>query len=261
MTKNKDKSTRIREFWDSRASLNEKAGTRDLILNRLEIDIIMKYIHDGMSVLDVGCGNGITAIEIAKQYAVNVTGFDFSPDMVKQAESRAQKEKLPGRILFLQGDILDMPSFHQKFDVIYSKRALINLSDWETQKKAIISISGLLSDNGAYLMCENSQDGLDAINDLREQLELPLIEPPWHNRYFRDAELEGLSVSNLVLEKIEYFTSTYYFLSRVVNAWLSYKEGKEPRYDAPVNQLALSLPSIGNHGQTRLWVWRKIDGT
>jgi len=253
----KSNKEKAREFWDDRAPLGQEAGTRDIVAKRLEIKAILNYVRDGLTVLDVGCGNGITAIEIAKQYDIDITGFDFSGRMIEEARKLSKNEDLVGNVTFRQGDIQDFPAFSSSFDLILTERALINLPDWPKQKKAIEDIVQLLSPNGRLLMCENSQDGLDAGNRLRKQVGLEEIEPPWHNRYFKDAELETLSLPDLELERIEYFTSTYYFLSRVVNAWLASREGKSPEYDAPVNKLALELPVIGTLGQTRLWVWRK----
>ena len=102
-------------------------------------------------------------------------------------------------------------------------------------------------------MCENSQDGLDAINVLRLSVGLPSIIHPWHNRYLYDAEIK--KIKEVQLLDINYYSSTYYFLSRVVNAWQSAQEGKEPDYEAPVNKLALQLPAINKMGQGRIWVW------
>ena len=59
------------------------------------------------------------------------------------------------------------------------------------------------------------------------------------------------------LEKVHDYSSTYYFISRVVNAWQAAREGCEPDYEAPINELAMLLPPIGNVGQGRLWIWRK----
>jgi hypothetical protein len=147
-----------------------------------------------------------------------------------------------------------------KFDMIYTERTLINLPDWSTQSKAIADISKLLVESGRYVMCESSQDGLDSINSLRQKLGLNLITPPWHNRYLKDAEVAKLAIPGIKLEEVRDFSSTYYFLSRVVNVWMAAREGKEPEYDAPVNQLALELPAFGNIGQTRIWAWRKTKG-
>jgi hypothetical protein len=107
-------------------------------------------------------------------------------------------------------------------------------------------------------MCENSKDGLDAINLFRKKTGLEEISSPWHNRYFIESELNDFSKENYMkLIEMNSFTSTYYFLSRVINAWQAKNNSEEPSYDAPINQLSLELPSIGNFGQTKLWIWSK----
>ena len=78
-----------------------------------------------------------------------------------------------------------------------------------------------------------------------------------NNRYFRDAELKEVSFDDIELEGVNHYSSTYYFLSRVVNACLAAQEGKEADYNSAINQLALRLPSIGDLAQGRIWLWRK----
>ena len=58
----------------------------------------------------------------------------------------------------------------------------------------------LLNPGGMYVMCENSQEGLDAINDLRQQLGLKRIAAPWHNRYLRTNEIESIDIPGVTLE-------------------------------------------------------------
>ena len=247
----------VRAFWNSRAGLGQWAGSRDVMLKQLEMTAISGYVRDGMQVLEVGCGNGITAIEIAKRFDVDLLGIDYAEEMVAAARGLAQGQPLKGRLRFEVGDLNAMTHIHGTFDLIYTERVLINLADWAQQRQAIESIGALLRPGGLYVMCEHSQDGLDEINALRAASGLAKIEPPWHNRYFRDAELQSFVKPGLQLEGINHFSSTYYFISRVVNAWLAQREGKEPEYEAPVNQLALALPSIAKFGQGRIWLWRK----
>lgn len=246
----------IRAFWNSRAGLGQWAGSRDVIAKQIEIEAIASYVRDGMRVLDFGCGNGITAIELARRYKVDVTGVDFAEDMVAAAIELAQGQELKGQIHFQTGDVSN-PTQLGQFDLIYTERVLINLPDWPAQEGALGSILDLLAEGGLYVMCENSQDGLDKINLLREQVDLPPVTPPWHNRYLRDEELQGFTHPGVKLEGMNFYSSTYYFLSRVVNAWLSAQEGKEPEYEAPINQLSLRLPALGELGQGRIWLWRK----
>lgn len=244
-------------FWNSRAGLGAWAGTNDVIAKQLEIEAIATYLRDGMRVLEVGCGNGITAIELARRFEVQILAIDFAAEMIAAAERIVQGETLKGSLQFRTGDVRSLPALGTAFDLIYTERVLINLPDWQAQRQAIHDITALLAPNGAYVMCENSQDGLEQLNSLREHVNLPAINAPWHNRYLRDAELAQLALPGIALADVNFYSSTYYLLSRVVNAALAARDGEEPDYQAPVNQLALRLPSVGTLGQGRIWLWRK----
>ena len=247
----------VRNFWNSRAGLGNWAGSRDVVAKQLEIEAIASYVKNGMDVLEIGCGNGITAIELARRYQVNIQAFDYAEEMISAAKMMSATAPCRGNITFQTGDVLNLPDFNKKFDLIYTERVLINLPNWKSQHKAIEDICSLLSHGGVYVMCENSQDGLDKINFLRSRIGLTKIDPPWHNRYFRDCEIAEMKICGVVLEEINNYSSTYYFISRVVNAYLAAKQGVEPAYDADINQLALNLPQIGDCGQGRIWLWRK----
>jgi ubiquinone/menaquinone biosynthesis C-methylase UbiE len=248
----------VRAFWNSRAGLGKWAGTNDLIAKELELKTLAEFVRPGMKVLDAGCGNGVAAIEIARRFQVDIMAIDYAADMVEAASQTASTVPLVGSIQFKEGDVTSLHGLPQDFDLIYTERVIINLPDWEAQKKAITGLIGLLRVGGMFAMLENSQDGLDKINVLRQQVGLQPVTAPWHNRYLKDSELQTLSVAGVVLEKVIFHSSTYYFLSRVVNAWLAAREGKEPDYDSPVNELALQLPAIGDLGQGRVWVWRRL---
>jgi ubiquinone/menaquinone biosynthesis C-methylase UbiE len=247
----------VLEFWNGRAQLLERAGTNDLIAKQLEIAELAKHVRDGMNVLEVGCGNGITAIELAKRYAVTVKAFDFAEAMIDSAKKLLDGESLKGSVDFRVGDVRQMPELANTFDLVITERVLINLPDWNSQALAIRDLVRCVKPGGRYLMCENSQDGLDAINDLRAQAGLNRIQPPWHNRYFQESEINALQIEGIRLAEVRSYSSTYYFLSRLINAWLAKQEGREPAYDAPVNKLALSLPPIAQFGQGKLWIWEK----
>jgi ubiquinone/menaquinone biosynthesis C-methylase UbiE len=258
MTASKKLSEDICDFWNQRARLGMEAGTKDLIAKQLEIEAIAAQVRDGMKVLDAGCGNGVTAIELARRHKIQLTGIDLAEQMVAAAAEMAANQTLLGSVRFQVGDVLNLSGFPRDFDLIYTERVLINLPDWPQQRQAIADIIRLLRPGGLYVMCENSQDGLEEMNALRLRLGLSAISPPWHNRYFRDAELDEAVFPGAVLEGISYYGATYYFLSRIVNAWLAARENKEPEYQAPVNQLALQLPPLGKFGQGRIWLWRKV---
>jgi SAM-dependent methyltransferase len=247
----------VRGYWNARAGLGQWAGTRDVLAKQLEMEAIASHVRDGMRALDLGCGNGITALELARRYRVEVTGIDYAEEMVAAATRLAAGQALKGAVSFRVGDVLRLPPLPGGYDVVFTERTFINLPDWPAQRQAVGNALALVRPGGLFLMCENSQDGLERMNEFRAAVGLPKVTPPWHNRYLRDAELATLSFPDARLEEVIHHSSTYYFLSRVVNAWLAAQEGKEPDYEAAVNRLALRLPPLGEFGQGRIWKWRK----
>lgn len=245
-------------FWNERANLGFKAGTNDEIMKLMEMQTISTYISDGLSVLDFGCGNGITVNYLLDNFNINIVGIDFSTNMICEAQKYTNELHPESNVPFIVGDETILKKFDKKFDIIYTERTLINLDSWEKQKEVIIDLCNLLTDNGRYIMCESSLDGLQKINFLREKLNLEPITPPWHNRYFLDKNIAELqNFAHIQLVEVNNFSSTYYFLSRVLNAALAAQANQMPSYDSPLNKLALSLPSIGDMGQGKIWVWKK----
>ncbi len=254
-------SEQIKSHWDSRSGLGATAGTQDLILKQLEQRAIESEVQTilrfGLTrILEVGCGTGDFSKCVASWRGVEeIYAIDTSAEMV--AESlKTLPIGLPWSIS--QIDVRDIPRQWGTLGIVYSERCLINLPTWAEQKNAIDKIASMLSQGGRFIMCEHSQDGLDAINTERAKLNLSVIERPWHNKYFLDSELA--TITSLKLLECIPFSATYYFLSRVINAKLAAEEGREPEYDAPINRLALTLPADMVNpalAQGRLWIWAK----
>jgi SAM-dependent methyltransferase len=250
-------------LWNARASLGPSAGTGDLIAAELERRAIAQHVKRGMRVLDVGCGNGTSALWLAYAFPIEMVGIDLSPSMISEARmeasERVEESTIPVR--FHNVGVLEA-QWAEPFDLIYSQRCLINLPDWPTQRAAIERILSWLKPGGTYLAVECSQDGLDRTNAFRAAVELPPIIAPGHNVYLRDTEMcelgNELGTRDIAwLPSLRAICSTYAFLSRVVNARLAADEGREPAYDSPINKLALNLPEIGIIGQNVCYEFRR----
>ena len=245
----------IRQHWDRQAALGPLAGTQDLIAKELEQRAILAEVglapRCNGKVLEIGCGRGETAIRVALRYrAKTILAVDSSPAMIEAA--RTESMGAINRLTLGVGDALNPPE--GPFDVIYTQRCLINLPTWELQKQAIDAIADRLVPGGAFLMCENSRQGLTSLSRARRWLRLEPLDSPWHNEYIDEARL--LEVTRLRLVRVVRFSAAYYFLSRIVNARLH----REPRYDSWINKLALRLPYwlFGTRwAQGRLFVWIK----
>ena len=76
-------------------------------------------IKPGMEVLDLGCGDGTTAIPEAKLGA-NVTGVDIAANLVEAGNKRAKSEGL-NNISFREGDATDLKDLKDgSFDLVVS---------------------------------------------------------------------------------------------------------------------------------------------
>jgi ubiquinone/menaquinone biosynthesis C-methylase UbiE len=77
-------------------------------------------ITPGMKVLDLGCGDGTTAIPAAKLGA-NVLGVDIASNLVAAGNRRAAQAGLSATCRFLEGDACDLGSIENKsFDLVIS---------------------------------------------------------------------------------------------------------------------------------------------
>src|SRR5689334_17790182 len=63
----------------------------------------------GQRVLDVGCGVGTTAIEIARRFGAEVTAIDIAPLMLERAEANVRAAGMGQLVTVQQGDILHLP--------------------------------------------------------------------------------------------------------------------------------------------------------
>lgn len=76
-------------------------------------------VKKGMDVLDLGCGDGTTALPEARLGA-NVRGVDIASNLVKAGNLRAQKEGL-GNVTFEEGDACDLENLKDdSFDLTVS---------------------------------------------------------------------------------------------------------------------------------------------
>lgn len=78
-------------------------------------------IASASRVLDVGCGVGTTAIEIARRFGAAVTAVDIAPLMLERAEANVVAAGLDGAVTVTNGDILDLKFDDGAFDVVIAE--------------------------------------------------------------------------------------------------------------------------------------------
>ncbi len=130
------------------------------IINKLQID-------ESMNVLDIGCGWGGMAIEIAKSTGAKVKGITLSENQFKTANERAQKEGLNDKVKFV---LQDYRNEKNKYDRIVSVGMFEHVGV-KYFKTFFNKACNILNDNGIFLLHTIGQRGK------------PTATSPWIRKY------------------------------------------------------------------------------
>jgi SAM-dependent methyltransferase len=246
---------KVADVWDDFArehGSDRRASTPDAFLVDLETRVLRRYIKNRVRLLDIGCGNGYTAIQLAQKRKIDVTGIDISPEMIRVAAESACRLGLDYK--FAVGNILDPELKLTNYDVVLTKRVLINILTWKEQRAAVEQIRRLLGPGGVYLASETTVQGHNRIGDLRKKFGLPQTPIRWHNNYLDEGVFLPFLKQEFGRVTVYDFSSTYYVGSRVIQPVLQKPWGKQPSYDSPINWLFSHLPSVGSYGMQKLFV-------
>ncbi|KAK9459079.1 S-adenosyl-L-methionine-dependent methyltransferase [Lipomyces oligophaga] len=83
-------------------------------------------IKKGMKVLDVGCGVGGPAQQIARFTEAHITGLNNNDYQVERATEYAKKAGLSDYLNFVKGDFMQMDFPNETFDAVYAIEATVH---------------------------------------------------------------------------------------------------------------------------------------
>ena len=148
-------------FHNQNISLDQaQKDKKQHIINKLQI-------NDSMNVLDIGCGWGGMAIEIAKSTGAKVKGITLSENQFRTASDRAQKEGLSDKVTFA---LQDYRNENKTYDRIVSVGMFehVGVKYFKTYLK---KTNDILKDNGVFLLHTIGQRGK------------PTATSPWIRKY------------------------------------------------------------------------------
>ncbi|KAL5499251.1 ERG6 [Sanghuangporus vaninii] len=127
-------------------------------------------LKPGMRVLDVGCGVGGPAREIARFSDVNIVGINNNEFQVHRARKYTARAGLSGQVTFEKGDFMKLVDQfgEDSFDAVYAIEATVHAPSWEgvyDQIRRVLKPGGVF---GVYEWCMT--DRWDGSNPEHRQL-------------------------------------------------------------------------------------------
>jgi ubiquinone/menaquinone biosynthesis C-methylase UbiE len=173
----------VREYWER----DDVESMYDKHLLASEIALITRRLRPHTRILDAGCGEGESTLVYASLPGVIVHGADFSSTRLSKAEARLGHL---ANVSLRKVDFLQDPlALDEDYDFVISQRFLINVTDWELQKRVLGKLIGLTRPGGRLIMLEGSVPGTEELDAFRALWGLPPIAVRWHNLFLDDAAL------------------------------------------------------------------------
>jgi SAM-dependent methyltransferase len=125
-------------------------------------------------VLDVGCGVGVTGIEIVRRFGCDVTVSDKSQLMLAEARTNVAAAGMSGRIEVDWGDIVSLPYDDDTFDVSIIEAVTMFVD----RDRAIREVVRVTKPGGRILdheFCWRDRPNLEALEILRQPMMCPGI--------------------------------------------------------------------------------------
>ncbi len=87
--------------------------------------------------LDVGCGNGMTALHLAATYGFDVTGIDVDPEQIRLARASAGNRT---NVRFLVADATRLPFDTAEFDLVATNKTTHHIPEWKTALAEMVRV-------------------------------------------------------------------------------------------------------------------------
>jgi ubiquinone/menaquinone biosynthesis C-methylase UbiE len=135
-----------------RAKADDEVTARAEYLSLLEIG-------SGQRVLDIGCGSGVIARDVARRVQPNgrVVGIDSSPALIAAARELTTATDGATSITFREGDCRALPLADDSFDVVIAATVLTHVPDGH---RAILEMARVVRPGGRVGVFDFDGDGL-----------------------------------------------------------------------------------------------------
>jgi SAM-dependent methyltransferase len=132
------------------------------------VSALSKYGNDKRSVLEIGCGLGTNAIQMA-QLGFDVEATDISPECINLATKRATE--ISSGLTFYQHDFIN-DDVRKTFDIVFDKGRLHSFLTQDSYNFFAKKVSRCLNENGIWINISGTADNRDDLAR-RQELSFP----------------------------------------------------------------------------------------
>lgn len=250
-------SDAVKAHWDNPRTVS----MYDKIWAAQERRLMLRFLPDTGTVLDVGCGEGEALAEYAAARPLaRFTGVDYSAEQLARARVRCATLPNVQRIEAQWPAPLDDPRIPKQADCVMSTRFLINILDVQDQLTALGHMARRVAPGGMLLLMEGSQEGHNELNAVRLALGLPLIPVAKHNRFLCDDTVEFVLHDHhglMYCGKLGF--GAFFLATRGIQPYFD----PDPEWNSEFNIAAASpefqrlFSDTTRFSRIRLWVYRK----
>jgi ubiquinone/menaquinone biosynthesis C-methylase UbiE len=217
-----------------------------------ELRLIEQYLPDkNAKLLEAGCGAGRVAVGLWHQGYRRITGFDFSSELLDQADNLAREQGITG-LTFLRADATSLETSNLPggyFDgVLFMFNGLMQIPGRENRRQALRGLHRLARPGAPFIFTTHDRDdpadlkewAMEAERWAKGEQNPRLVE--FGDRYFTDHN--GNTFMHLPdrQEVLDDLAAT----------------GWSPVHDSTRNELASETPKVRNFSDNcRFWVARK----
>jgi SAM-dependent methyltransferase len=159
------------DMWRGAIPPEQTAREAEFLANRLEL-------RPGMSALDVPCGNGRLAVELAKR-GVRMTGVDISSGFIDEAR------RADPAIEWVRGDMRDLP-WTSRFDAAYCWGNSFAYFDHDNCQRFLVAVASALRPGGRFIL-ESGAVSESLLPVLQPERTLRIGDLDFHSRNIYDA--------------------------------------------------------------------------
>ncbi len=241
-----DKEDEIyRSFWDKKGSLHWGLfnNNEDYITASKNLTNVMAKkagIDSSSIVLDLGCGNGETVIQLAKKFKCNITGIDLSGVRIKNAKLKIKENsKKLFNVTFKKASATKLPFKSCSFSHVLSQATIYHVHN---KDKALSEIFRVLKDDGVFIFDDlikpKKNISKDSIKYVYERL---LFDTPFSFISYKK-KLESIGFK--VIEAIElsaHLKRSYEELKKILEGKINLNKSK---YDKDYEELIFAYEKM-----------------